>query len=485
MQRAFLLLLAAAAAAPAQTMCRAIDDVLAGASSLRGPVGIHVVDLTAGAVLCERNSRMPMTPASNMKLLTAALALDRLGADHRFETRVMSPALPSPAGVVASLRIVGGGDPSLSGRSYPYVKDPATVNALAGLEELADQVVKMGVKHVGTVIGDDRLYPFDPAPEGWTADDLMWEYGAPVSALTVHDNALLLTVKPVKTSPLADVTFRPATEYYTVFNGLKVGPGLPRRIEVTRRAGSRVVEIRGTAPAAGGSATVSIAIDDPALYAAETFTRLLRERGVVVRGAARAEHRPPGETYIAPEGAILARRTSPPLVQILEVVNKLSQNLHTELVLLEVARVKQGEASREKGLEEMEAFLTALGVDGGDADLFDGSGLSRRALVTPETVTHVLVSMHRSKGEMFRALLPAGGEDGTLAARFGGARDAAEIRAKTGTISHVTALSGYAGESPARRVAFSIISNHQTATSAEVRALVDTIALEILRRAKQ
>jgi D-alanyl-D-alanine carboxypeptidase/D-alanyl-D-alanine-endopeptidase (penicillin-binding protein 4) len=119
----------------------------------------------------------------------------------------------------------------------------------------------------------------------------------------------------------------------------------------------------------------------------------------------------------------------------------------------------------------------------GDTDLYDGSGLSRRALVTPETLTRLLVEMHRTHGEGFRRLLPVAGEDGTLATRFRGARDAAGIRAKTGTISHVTALSGYAGEDPSRRVAFSIISNHQTAPASEVRTAVDTIALEILRKA--
>jgi D-alanyl-D-alanine carboxypeptidase/D-alanyl-D-alanine-endopeptidase (penicillin-binding protein 4) len=93
--------------------------------------------------------------------------------------------------------------------------------------------------------------------------------------------------------------------------------------------------------------------------------------------------------------------------------------------------------------------------------------------------------MYATQGEVFRALLPAGGDEGTLAARFRGAPDAARIRAKTGTISHVTALSGYAGDDPSRMVAFSIVSNHQTAQPAEVRKLVDTIALEILRRTTQ
>lgn len=481
MPRVLFLLLAVVAALPGQPLDEAIEAVVQKSPALRGLIGIHVIHLASGQTLYQRNSRIPMTPASNTKLFSTALALDRLGPDYRFETRVLAPALPSPSGVVASLRIAGSGDPTLSGRAYPYEKKARNGNPFAGLEDLADQVVKMGVRRVGTVIGDDRLNPFDPTPEGWTADDGTWEYGAPVSALTVHDNAILLTIRPSSDSPLAAISFQPPSDYYTVFNALRVGTGLPRKVEVTRAPGSKVVRISGTTPPGGGASTVSIAIDDPALYAATAFKRLLEDRGVVVREA-RAEHRLPGEPYAPPEGAILARRQSPPLVQIIEVINKMSQNLHAELVLLETARVRRGEATRELALEEMADWMSSFGALREESDLFDGSGLSRRALVTPELVARLLVKMHASHGETFRATLPVAGEDGTLSGRFGGAPDAPAIRAKTGTISHVTALSGYAGDDPARRVAFSIISNHQTAPASEVRKAVDTIALEILRR---
>jgi D-alanyl-D-alanine carboxypeptidase/D-alanyl-D-alanine-endopeptidase (penicillin-binding protein 4) len=485
MSRLVILLLAAATALSAQTLGEAIEKVIESAPGLRGAIGIQVRDLETGTILYERNSRMPMTPASNGKLFSTALALTRLGPDYRFETRVLAPALPSPSGAVLSLRIAGSGDPALSGRAYPYEKKAGQTNPLAALEDLADQVVAIGVRRVGEVIGDDTLYPFDPTPEGWTADDGTWEYGAPVSALTVHDNSILLTVRPLPNEPLAAVSMNPRNDYFTVFNGLRVAPGLRRAVEVARAPGSRVVRISGTAPPGGGASTILLAVDDPALYAADTFKRLLEERGVTVRRAARAEHRMPGEAYTAPEGAVLARRTSPPLVQILQVINKVSQNLHAELVLLETARVKRGDGSREKALEEMAEFLSSFGSEKGDTDLFDGSGLSRRDLVSPDTVARLLVQMHASHGEQFRALLPVAGEDGTLATRFRGARDAAAIRAKTGTISHVAALSGYAGDDPLKRVAFSIISNHQTAPPSEVRASIDTIALEILRRAKK
>lgn len=476
--RALLFLPLLCSIAAAQTLAESIESVLASAPSLRGIIAIHVTDLTTGAVLYERNAAIPMTPASNMKLFTTALALDRLGADYRFETRVIVPALPSPSGRVSSLRLVGAGDPSLSARAYPYKKGPIEGNPLAPLEDLADQVVRFGVRHIsGPIIGDDTLYPFDPTPEGWTQDDTLWEYGAPVSALTLHDNSLLLRITPVPSQPVPTVTLTPATDYYTIHNTIAVAPDNPRRINIFRRPGSTVLELSGTMPP-GGASTQSIALDDPALYAAETFRRLLIQRGVTVSGPARAAHRQAGTPYTAPEGAIIARRTSPPLIQILEVINKMSQNLHAELVLLETARVRRSEAERSLGMAELSDFLVSLGALDSSFDLHDGSGLSRRALVSAETISRLLAYMHASHGEAFRSTLPIAGADGTLATRFTGSPEAASIRAKTGTISHVTALSGYAGG----RTAFSIISNHQTLPSSEVRAVVDKIALEILRR---
>ncbi|MGB9604962.1 MAG: D-alanyl-D-alanine carboxypeptidase/D-alanyl-D-alanine endopeptidase, partial [Bryobacteraceae bacterium] len=180
---------------------------------------------------------------------------------------------------------------------------------------------------------------------------------------------------------------------------------------------------------------------------------------------------------VVPEGVELARRESPPLIEVLRVIDKVSQNLHAELVLREVGRVLRGEGSRAAGLAEMAAFLEEAGVPRGEYRFLDGSGLSRLNLVTPAAVVRLLAWMYRSPHwEAWISLLPVGGEDGTLSGRFGGAARARRIHAKTGTLSLSNALSGYA-QSRRGMLAFAIMANNAVAPASEVRAVIDKIAL--------
>src|SRR5262249_44918260 len=192
--------------------CTATDlehriDLLADASRY-GFVGISVVDLTTGKAVYKRNEDRLLLPASTAKLFTSALALLRLGPDHRFTTKIVSDG--------ADLVLVGGGDPSLSGRSFPYKKDAAFGPSLKPIEDLADQVVASGLTRIdGDIIGDDRLFPWAPYAPSWTADDMLRDFGAPVSALCVNDNAIALFVRPgTAAGEPGHVLLDPALEYY-------------------------------------------------------------------------------------------------------------------------------------------------------------------------------------------------------------------------------------------------------------------------------
>jgi D-alanyl-D-alanine carboxypeptidase/D-alanyl-D-alanine-endopeptidase (penicillin-binding protein 4) len=182
----------------------------------------------------------------------------------------------------------------------------------------------------------------------------------------------------------------------------------------------------------------------------------------------------------------LARRESPPLGELARIVNKVSQNLHAEILLRETAHVVRGEGTARAGVEEMAALLKEAGADENEFDLEDGSGLSRRGLLSAASLTALLAYMKKQgKGEMFRSLLPVAGEDGTLNGRFRGMAEASKIAAKTGSLSHVAALSGYAGEDAGKRVAFSILMNGSTAPAAEARGLIDKIAIAILEESQR
>lgn len=483
------LLVFAAAGAAAQGLEERIGALLAGPAAKRATWAIHVVRLSDGQVLYARNAGVPMTPASNTKLASTALALVRLGPDYRFVTRVLADAEPDAQGRVRGpLRLVGGGDPTLSGRAVPYSKDAPEGDPFGPLKELARQVADRGVRIVeGGVVGDATRWPWEPYPPGWAVGDMTWEYGAPVSALTVNDNAVRLVVRPgSQAGEPASIGFRPPVEYFTVLNLVRTREGAERRIIVRRAPGSRVLEVAGTAPPGGATAVQPIAVNEPAAFAAEVFALLLRQRGIEVRGPVRGEVRMEGVPWQEPRGVELARRESPPLVELLRIINKVSQNLHAEMVLRETAHVVRGEGTARAGVEETAALLKEAGADAAEFDLEDGSGLSRRGLLSPQAITALLRFLETTgRGGLFRSLLPVAGEDGTLAGRFQGMAEASLIRAKTGSLAHVAGLSGYAGDHPASRVAFSILVNGFTAPAGEIRALIDKMAIAILEESRR
>jgi len=190
MGRLWATLLLASLPSAAADLQHVIDTLMDASPVARASVGIHVVDLKTGSALYSRNAERLYLPASNMKLFTAALALDRLGPEYRLTTRLVH----APSG---DLILIGGGDPSLSGRTYPYQKDVPALNPLRAIEDLADQAVAAGIVRVdGDIVGDDQLYPWAPYPPSWTVDDMVGEDGAPVSALTVNDNTIAFSIHP-------------------------------------------------------------------------------------------------------------------------------------------------------------------------------------------------------------------------------------------------------------------------------------------------
>jgi serine-type D-Ala-D-Ala carboxypeptidase/endopeptidase (penicillin-binding protein 4) len=440
----------------------------------RSAIGIHVVSLATHKTLYSRNADRFFLPASNMKLFTTALALTRLGPDHRFTTRLLTDSS-------GNLVLAGGGDPSLSGREYPYQKNAHAGPPLLAMEQLADEAIRAGLTHVdGDIIGDDTLYPWDPYPPYWTQDDALGEDGAPVSALVVNDNSIALHVHPgAEPGDAASIRFYPALEYFAVDNQVVTsGPKSTRHLQISRIG--RQLILTGSIPAGSGTRVETLAVDDPALFAACALYDALASRGVALRGVPVARHRQLGEPYLAPQGQVWASRESPPLSELLQVMSKVSQNLHAEMFLREVARVKGGEATAEAGLKALDGLIHEAGGSLDDARVDDGSGLSRNAQVTPRLVTRLLTHMFASKlSEVWISLLPVGGEDGTLSHRLCCTSQSHNIVAKTGTLNRSVALSGYAESVTYGRLAFSILINNFPAQAKEVQAWVDKIALAL------
>jgi D-alanyl-D-alanine carboxypeptidase/D-alanyl-D-alanine-endopeptidase (penicillin-binding protein 4) len=464
----------------------------------RAAWGAEIINVSTGEVLFSHNAASFFVPASNAKLFSTALALSRLGPDHRFITRVAAASKPTAGVLSGDLIILGAGDPSLSSRNYPYTRNGSNGDPLAAIKDLVRLLKESGLRRVtGDVVGDDRAWVWEPYPPGWAENDALYEYGAPVSALILNDNSTSVRIRPGPTAATpARVSLYPETGYFGIHSTLTTIASGTARIEVERAPGSRILRLTGEIPLNGGSSMLA-AVDDPAHYFAHTFRDTLIHAGIAVDGAARARHRYTHEsTKPDPEPAvILATRESPPLAEIIKVVNKVSQNLHAEMVLRESSRSAGAAASRTAALGLMREFLLTAGIPASDYDLFDGSGLSRLTLLTPSTVTRLLRHMYASplRGVWLDSL-PLGGWDGTLSSRFraltnaipaggSGADSPASPRivAKTGTLTHVTALSGYAYTARGDLLAFSVLTNNFNANAAAARSFIDELLMLFIK----
>jgi D-alanyl-D-alanine carboxypeptidase/D-alanyl-D-alanine-endopeptidase (penicillin-binding protein 4) len=475
----WILLILLAVQAPAQSLQEKIDSLLGQSPAIqRGFWGAHAVALASGKVLLAHSSTRLFLPASNAKLFTTALALTRLGPDHRMQTRVIASAPVTAAGLLSGdLILMGGGDPSLSGRAFPYQKGVPPGDPLKPLEELAGQLWRGGLRTVtGDIIGDDSAFLYEPYPDGWAVQDLLESYGAPVSALTLHDNSINIQIIPgAGISDPARIRLTPTTGFYAIDS--RVTTATVQSIGIDQPPGSQQLRLWGTIPLRG-AASIPMAVRDPARYAAFAFREALLRRGIQLHGSIAVRHRLPGAQAPAMDsGPEMAVRHSPPLGDMIRVINKVSQNLHAELLLREIARAMGKPPTRRAALELMKEFLAEAGIAPTELRLEDGSGLSRLALVSPEALTALLRYMHASAhAQAWLDSLPVGGEDGTLSNRFRGAAPA-RVLAKTGSVAATAALSGYLDNRAGERIAFSIMVNHANTPASNIRQFIDKMIL--------
>lgn len=454
----------------------------------KGEWGLLVVDAESGATLYEKNADHYFLPASNMKLLTTALALDTLGPDYRFRTTVETNGTLTPDGKLArDLILVGRGDPNLSNRKFPYEnKEEFDGPPERALAELADTVVARGVKEItGDVIGDDSYFPQERYPDGWEIDDMVWEYGAAISAIVVNDNAVTLTLTPGdKAGDAVTALVAPVTREFTVKNEVTtIGAKEKADLRLTREPGGDTVTVSGLLPAKSEPRKLVLAIQEPALQAANLLMQLLTDRGIKVDGKVRAVHEPqPDEST----RTVLAEHMSVPLKDSVKLVNKISQNLHTEVLLRAAAR-QQGRWATPEDLQKFPAaFYVKAGIPDGDVIQTDGSGLSRHDLVTPRAFVAVLEYAQKQPWfAAYLASLPVAGEDGTLNERMKEPPLAGKIHAKTGSVTHVRTLSGYAETPGGRKLIFSFLSNNQGGKNHEVHEAIDGLCLAMVEEFDQ
>jgi D-alanyl-D-alanine carboxypeptidase/D-alanyl-D-alanine-endopeptidase (penicillin-binding protein 4) len=461
-----------------------VDALLGVVPASKGEWGILVIDAATGETLYELNADRYFVPASNMKLFTTALALAKLGPDYRFHTTVETNGAVSADGVLqGDLLLVGRGDPNLSNRKFPYeLKEEFDGAPEKVLAELADLVKAKGVTEIaGDVIGDDSYFPREAYPNGWEIGDMVWEYGAAISAIVVDDNTVTLMLTPGESagSPVQAV-ISPGTPDFILQNDVVTSASETKSdLTLIREPNSKIVIIRGTLPAHSAPRKLVLAIHDPAEHAAALLTQMLAERGVKIGGSARATHIP--ELANATPRAVLAEHVSVPLSDSVKLVNKVSQNLHTEMLLRAAARNTAVWNTPDDLMKFPADFYAAAGIAPGDVVQTDGSGLSRHDLVTPRSVVALL---KYAQGQLwfssYFASLPVAGVDGTLETLMKNTPAAGRIHAKTGSVEHVRTRSGFADTLGGRRLIFSFLSNNQAGKNHEASDALDGLCLAML-----
>lgn len=484
--------------------------LLAAPDLARGFWGIEVASLSSGKTLFALNSDHLFTPASNTKLFTTAAAVALIGPDFKFNTTVETAGTLDRYGRLnGDLVLVGHGDPNLSGRELPYdLRTQRNDHPIQVLETLADALVQKGVKYVdGNVVADDSYFAFERYGEGWSQDDLVWADGAPVSALTINDNVIFVNILPAdRAGERAFVSVTPFADYYRLDNRIITTPaGTGRKFYVNREPGSTLLTLWGNMPLDDPGANEALAIEDPAEFAAALFRQLLEKRGIVIYGGARTRHtelatlstftanavapsRGGSDERLRPlksdQPVVLAGYQSKPLLEDLQVINKVSQNLHAEILLRLLGRERGTAGTIEGGLEVLRVFLNQAGIASDQYVFYDGSGLSRQNLATPHAIVQLLrYASTQSWGDAYKSTFPVSGIDGSLSERLNAPRLKGRILGKTGSLGGVKTLSGYATTDSGETVAFSILSNNLNLPSKRVIDTLDQLVQAIVEEA--
>jgi serine-type D-Ala-D-Ala carboxypeptidase/endopeptidase (penicillin-binding protein 4) len=441
----------------------------------RGYWGVLVKSLKSGETVYALNARKLMMPASNMKIVTLAASADRLGWDYTYTTRFVIVGRVEDGVLDGDVLAVGTGDPSFG-----------TGDGSAGraFDACAERLHAMGVRTIlGRVIGDDNAFDDEGLGFGWSWDDLPDDYAAAVSALQFNENTVRVTVTPGPAAgDVAAVTVDLPDSGLTIDNQLRTTTGdSTASIEARRLPGSPRLELRGSIPIRTAPATRVVSVDNPTLFLAKALRNGLIARGIDVRGGAvDIDDLPEGP--LRDQAVELATHRSPPLSTLAVRLMKASQNLYAE-TLLKTIGAAGGTPTGLAGRMLAQSALQGWGVPPEWLILRDGSGLSRYDYVTPETLVTILAHVaadDRLRGP-FETALPVAGRDGTLATRMKGTLAEGNVRAKTGSMANVRALSGFATTTAGEPLAFSIIANNFDAAPSIIADAVDAIVVRLVK----
>ncbi len=432
----------------------AINNIINRPQFSRVRWGILIKTLSSDNILYSQDSQKYFIPASNMKLFTTAAALQQLGADFRIRTSIYDDG----NGV---LRVVGRGDPSFKN---------------AQLTILSKQLYQQGIREINQLIADDSYFQGEVVNSSWEWEDIQADYGAPVNSLIINENAATLTISPQTIGQPLKLEWAEPTEAYwwkIENNTITTQANEPGFVEVNRDLKGQIIRIKGQLAVNSHPEITGLAVFDPITNFIRQFRQNLAREGITVKETVRSDYHNNDKEIAAVE--------SPPLSKLLIETNVNSNNLYAEALLRSLAIKKPAETNQNTadiGLEVVRETLTQLGVEPEGYVIVDGSGLSRKNLTTPAALVQLLQGIAKSsQAEVFRASLPIAGVKGTLKNRFINTAAAGIMQGKTGSMTGISALSGYVNAPNYQPLVFSIIVNQSEQPGRVMRTAIDEIVV--------
>lgn len=470
---------AATIVSPEEELRADLSAMLESSDFANAWTGISVLSLESGQFLFRYNDRRNFIPASTLKLLTTAAALKYLGKDFRFVTRIyLDGEILKNGEFLGNVIIRGGGDPTMSRNFY---EDPVSI-----AESFARMLDSLGIRSIkGNLIGDDRYFDAQYYGPGWAWDDIIYPFSSQVNALAFNDNKIDVIIRPADSSgELATIEYYPANSYVRIINNVITVPdsGITQ-IRPFREPKTNIIEISGTiamdSSAADYNIVTNVTVDNPTRFFLNIFKTALTNHRIRVRGALfdiSDWNRRITYKDLNPVWSIY----SPPLSEIISLINKESHNLSAEMLLKTLGRESSGNGSFAGGISRLRLYASSIGIDPESISIVDGSGLSRYNLISPAYEVALLSKVYRSDFyDTFKSSLAIPGEVGTLITRMIRSRAEDNVFAKSGSMNNISTISGYVLTREKETLAFAIMMNNFTVPHSIARSLQDLILMRL------